>query len=123
MTKMIYKLYSDKYVAAIIQGTFELGQYLLKVPKERLETLRIEPLRTIQYPFKMIEFKVEDRSTFIPVLDNSIHDIRNMIGQIGGRICATYTITEDFHGDPKFPGKDYMGALDHEHEPEDEDGE
>lgn len=120
MTKTIYRIYAPKYVAAIIQGTFEMGQYLLGVPKERLDELKVEPLLGQRsYPFKLIEAETEMGRFFLDTTDEE--SAKNMIRQIGARVLATYDINGDFLGDPKFPGKDYMGALPHTHE--DEDGE
>lgn len=120
MNKTIYRIYGPNYVAAIIQGTFEMGQYLLGVPKELLDTLKVEPLLGQKsYPFKLIEAQLPEGQTFF--LDTvDAEQGKNMIRQIGCRILATYEIKEDFKGHPTSPGKDYMGILPHEHEDEDE---
>lgn len=118
MTKPIYRIYAPKYVAAIIQGTFEMGQYLLSVPKERLDDLKVEPLLgQISYPFMLIEAETEMGRFFLDTTD--AEQAKNMIRKIGAKVLATYRIEKDFLGDPKFPGKDYMGILPHEHEEED----
>lgn len=119
MTKTIYRIYGPTYVAAIIQGTFEMGQYLLKVPKDRLETLKVEPLLGQRsYPFKLVEAQSPTGRFFLDTVDEV--GAKNMIRQVGCKVLAVYDIKGDFEGDPKFPGNDYMGVLPHTHEDEDE---
>lgn len=118
MSKPIYKIYTDKYVAGIIQGTHELGQWLIGIPEERSKVLKIEPIR-MEYPFKLIEFTMEGRNLFIGVSPSEVNEIRQMIGQARGSISSVFDITEDFLGDPLFRGKDFMGILPHKHESED----
>lgn len=118
MIKPIYRIYGPGYVAAIIQGTFEMGQYLISVPKERLETLKVEPLLGQRsYPLKLIEAKTQEGQIFF--LDTTDEkSAKDMIGKIGAKVLVVYDINEDFLGDPKFPGKDNMGILPHAHEHE-----
>lgn len=120
MNKTIYRIYGPNYVAAIIQGTFEMGQYLLGVPKELLDTLKVEPLLGQRsYPFYLVEARTQEGQTFF--LDTVEPDTaKKMICQIRARVLTTYEIKEDFKGHPTSPGKDYMGILPHKHEDEDE---
>lgn len=121
ITKPIYKVYNDKYVAAVIQGMFELGQWIISVPKERLKTLKIARVDTTDtYPVKFIEYEFGDRREFL-CTEKPEETIRNLKNW-GRNVLATYTVTEDFLGDPKRPGEDYMGILHHVHEmgPDDE---
>lgn len=120
MNKTIYRIYGSNYVAAIIQGTFEMGQYLLGVPKELLDTLKVEPLLGQRnYPFYLVEARTQEGHAFF--LDTVEPDTaKKMIRQINAKVLATYEIKEDFKGHTTSPGKDYMGILPHEHEDEDE---
>ena len=116
---MIYKVYTDQYVAAVIQGTFELGQWLISVPKERAAKLKIEPLSGQKsYPVILLEYEYQDRRIF---MQDCTGETKKHLNSIPGlKLLCTYTITEDFLGDPKSPGEDYMGMLSHVHEEEDE---
>lgn len=116
---MIYKIYNDQYVAAIIEGTFELGQWLISVPEERVKTLRVEPfIGQKSYPITLMEYSYKNRRIFMHDTDGRL---KGTLGGLPGiKLLCTYTIDKDFRGDPKNPGLDYMGILNHEHEPEDE---
>lgn len=117
---MIYKVYTDHYIAAIIQGTFELGQWLIGVPKDRAQNLRIEIISQVEYPFQMLECEFSKKRFFIQVTDD-VNGSKKAYTTLGIKVLATYLIEKDFLGDPKNPGEDYMGILPHDHEPEEDD--
>lgn len=121
---MIYKVYNDQYVAAVIEGEFELAQWLISVPQDRIaiKELRIEPIR-LMYPFQIIESIKDDKRVFFPVSGDPSETkaMKNLFESAGFKILAIFTIEKDFRGDPKNPGLDYMGILPHEHEEEDEE--
>lgn len=116
---MIYRVYNDQYIAAIIEGTFELSQWLISVPKERLDGLRVEGCGPAKYPMTILEYELLKKRLFLYVLGD-VGATKNAVGGTGMKLLCTYTIHKDFRGDPKNPGLDYMGILDHEHEDEDE---
>lgn len=116
MSKQIYKVVSDKYVAAVIQGTYQLSLWLMGVPKSKLDSLKVHSMTGREsYPFDLIEFKMDKTVTYV---ESSIEDVDNMLSTLrsaGATPLAIYRITKDFQGDPKNPGNDYMGVLDHVH--------
>jgi hypothetical protein len=116
---MIYKVYTDKYVAAILSSTSDLGDWLSRVPHKLCDTLKVEQLHTIKkYPFILIEGEINGKRIFFP--DSIDGAMKQTLTNMGLKILTTYTIDKDFTGDPHNPGEDYMGILSHEHEEEDE---
>lgn len=116
--EIIYKVVADKYVAAVIQGTYQLGLWLMNVPRSRLDTLKVHSMTgTESYPFDLIEFKMDNTVTFVSVQDTAdTDDMLKTLKGAGAKVLAIYRITKDFHGDPRNPGLDYMGVLDHVHQ-------
>jgi hypothetical protein len=120
---MIYKVYNTRYVAAVLEGTDNLSEWMNKVPSVVLVNLTIEPMADIKYPFTLIEFKNPDNERiFMPVQrEKDVNFSKALIKSNGHKILATYDIKQDFLGDPQNPGMDYMGILPHDHEDEDDD--
>lgn len=117
MMKPIYKVYADRYVAAVIQGTTELAAYLSMVEIPLLDTLKVEPMTgQDSYPVTLIEYKYYGEISFLHTSnpDNLKRDLKSL----GRTVLATYVIDKDFLGDPDNPGQDFMGILHHEHEEE-----
>lgn len=115
--EQIYKVVSDKYVAAIIQGTYQLSLWLMNVPRSRLDTLKVHSMTgTESYPFDLIEFKMDNTVTFVQSHIEDVDDMCKTLKGAGAKVLSIYRITKDFHGDPRNPGADYMGVLDHVHQ-------
>jgi hypothetical protein len=115
---MIYKVYNDKYVAAILSSTSQLAEWLNTVPKELCDTLRIERIMAREYPFELIECLLGGDRLHLFVEGDTHHDMAKLMKNHGHKVVCTFTIEKDFLGDPKNPGLDYMGILPHEHEAE-----
>jgi hypothetical protein len=116
MDNQIYKVVGDKYVAAVIQGTYQLSLWLMGVPRSRLDTLKVHSMTGREsYPFDLIEFKMDKTVTFVEADIEDVDDMCKTLRGSGASVLAVYRITKDFQGDPKNPGADYMGALDHVH--------
>lgn len=114
---MIYKVYTESYVAAIVDSTVKLSKFLQKVPERTLNRLKIEQLHAVKgYPFELVEGEVNGKLVFIPSNDSDL--TKGALANMGMKIIATYRVEKDFMGDPVNPGLDYMGALDHRHEDE-----
>lgn len=121
---MIYKVYNDRYVAAILASTVSLADWLKKAGTEKIfeKQLVVEGLHWATYPFYLIEVERDNKRMFVGSKDEDgeVKSLKNLFSSTGFKVLATYYITKDFVGDPNNPGNDYMGILDHEHEEEDE---
>lgn len=117
---MIYKIYNNSYVAAVISGTEELMRWLKSVRSPQiLDSLVISPMIWAKYPFKIIEAESKfNRRFFVNVQPEDLDHTKSLMQSCGQEILAVYDIDEDFLGDPRSPGKDYMGILNHVHEGE-----
>jgi len=117
VSNQIYKVCGPGYVAAILQGTHRLHLWLMGVAKSRMDKLVIHSMTGAEsYPFDLVECKKDGEVFFTHC---KIEDTENHIKTMKACYCqvlATYRITQDFYGDPKRPGEDYMGMLDHKHE-------
>lgn len=122
---MIYKVYDNRYVAAILDGTDELSAWMNKVPSTVLVRLTVEPIPDFKYPFHLIEFQNPDGDRiFLPVQrEKDIKFNAALIKMNDHKLLATYDIRGNFYGDPQNPGLDYMGILPHDHPWGDEDEE
>jgi hypothetical protein len=116
--KSIYQIYSKHYVAAIVQGTTEMIDFMSTVPRELRDELKIEQLGGVEYPFSIVEAKTPSGRIFITNRvgrEVDLKIIKNMCKNEGFKVLAIYRIEKDFLGNPHSPGEDYMGVLDHEH--------
>jgi len=112
----IYKVCGEGYVAAVIQGTYQLGLWLMGVPKSKLDNLTVHSTHAESYPIDLIEFKMNGTVTFADCSDISeTEDLCKTLKGAGATVLAIYRIGKNFHGDPRNPGSDYMGVLDHVH--------
>lgn len=118
MISQVYKVCAPGYVAAVIQGTYQLSLWLMNVPRSRLDTLRVESMTGAEsYPLNLVEFKVDGNGpVFAHANSENLQKLKGQLKACGSTILATYVVDKDFLGDPKNPGKDYMGVLDHVHE-------
>lgn len=95
---------------------------------ENKDDLRVDKLAEgHDYPFFLVEQWTDDAQTvgqFLPLPDaKHVYSMIEEIVRLDPRpeddhehtYMNVYRITEDFHGDQKHPGQDYMGILDHDH--------
>lgn len=107
----IYVVEARSYIAAVIQGETALKKWLA----EALQNVDL-PMNVYvaanTYPFAIVESEDEGFENYLDLkLARKI-----AIGRSECRQHVTlYTIKADFLGDPKKPGADYMGMLEHEH--------
>lgn len=114
---MVYKVSTDTYLAAVIDGTVRLSEWLSGVPKEKLESLKIDSMPYQSYPFSFIEVKIQDKRIFLPAnLDSSVEE--EALSKMNLKLLAVYRIEKDFLGDSL--GNDVMGILPHAHRDEEE---
>ena len=107
----IFVVEARSYIAAVIQSEPALKKWLT----EALQNVDL-PMKVYvaanKYPFCVVESEDEGFESYLdPVLARN-----TALDRARWRQAVTlYTIKGDFLGDPKKPGADYMGALDHEH--------
>lgn len=107
----IFVVEARSYIAAVIQGESNLKKWLA----EALQNVDL-PMNVYvaanTYPFAIVESEDEGFENYMDLkLARKI-----AVGRAECRQHVTlYTIRGDFLGDPKKPGADYMGVLEHEH--------
>lgn len=114
---MIYKIYNDKYVAAVVEGVPALKKWLKKVPNSISETLNIEPIK-YGYPIYLVETQINNKRLFFVTDKPNLKLQKAMVESMLLPVLAVYTVDKDFTGHPVEFGEDYMGVLDHVHEGE-----
>lgn len=109
-----------KYIASIIDGTQAMVSFMNDVPVGVRHKLQVHPVGLDAYPFKILEFELKGKIGFIAAkTDKDLKTLINAVEQGKGKALITYRIDKDFLGDPKDPGGDYMGMLNHDHLTED----
>lgn len=127
---MVVNIQSRRFYVAAIYKRREDAETFVERAEKRLEidSYRIDKIGDWEYPFFLLEKWENDdfeRSCFLPLPD-AAEVRRSILWRLehrkepretpeGHLYMNIYHITEDFHGDPNHPGRDYMGALEHEH--------
>ena len=109
--KRIFVIEGRGFIAGIIQGEQAAKSFLA----EALPNVDL-PIRIFvaadKYPFYVVESEDEEMESYMDgVLAKNTAIDRARYKQL----VTLYTIDGDFRGDPKKPGADYMGILNHEH--------
>ena len=85
------------------------------------QQVRNEPLEQpdIQhFPFYILEYQAADGSIWYDwceTIDDEIAGLQREVLKAGQCYFIVYVVKNDWHGDPRNPGADYMGALEHWH--------
>lgn len=107
----IYVIEARSYIAAIVQGEEKAKKFMAEAMANIDLPMKVY-VAANKYPFYIVESEDEGFETYLcPNLSRN-----TALDRARWRQAVTlYTIKGDFLGDPKKPGADYMGMLDHEH--------
>lgn len=111
MDNRIYVVEARSYIAAVIQGEANVKRWLNEALQNVDLPMNVYVASNV-YPFCIVESEDEGFENYLDAVHaRTIAEERAKYKQA----VTLYTVRQDFLGDPKKPGTDHMGALEHEH--------
>jgi len=106
----------DKYIGGIFDSAYQYGEYVRLIPEE-LQKNYISYRIKLEYPFYIIEDHNAKENKFVFASEHTIlnHLAAHMQLRPDNYSLIIYRFDQDYYGNIKNPGTDYMGATNHSH--------